>query len=121
DWETYFLIGRSYVEREKDLPKAAKNLEAALKIKPDLQCAEVWLARVQTTARHKEVRDLDAGIDSLEKLWKRSDKQAWRIGQFLAEAYEAAGRGDEAEALLKEVEPLVPREVRERGGTQRRR
>lgn len=112
-WETYFLVGRYYVDRERELLRAKANLETALKIKPNCLSAKLWLARLQTTAADDKIRDLKAGIKTLEYLWETTGKRAWRLAFFLFEAYHRAGRSADANLLWEKSLQLAPRERHE--------
>lgn len=107
-WFTNFVIGRCYAEKEADATRAKIEFEKSLKAKPKNLCATVWLARLQTTARKETVRDVEAGTQTLEGVWNETGKRSWRLGAFLVEAYAAADRKTDAEALLKEVLTLTP-------------
>lgn len=100
-WFVNFVIGRCYLDREADAARAKTEFEKSLKAQPDNPCARVWLARLQTTTKKDGVRDVAAGTKVLEAMWTDSGKQSMRLGQFLADAYEAAGRKEDAESLRK--------------------
>jgi tetratricopeptide (TPR) repeat protein len=112
-WETYFLVGRFYADRPMDLPRAKAHLDTALKIKPNCQSAQLWLARVQTIAASDKVRDLNAGIRSLEKLWDSTGRRSWRMAYFLFEALHRAGRAADAARFWEKAVELAPPERHE--------
>jgi tetratricopeptide (TPR) repeat protein len=108
DWETYFLLGRCYFERADDGVRAKSHFERALAIRPTADCAKLWLARLQTTSTVPAVRDVYGGTTSLEQLWEKHGRSSWRLASFLAEAYSAAQRPVDAEAMWKTASELAP-------------
>ncbi len=110
DWETYFVLGRCYADRDQDAAKAKVNLENALKIKPNFPSAKLWLARVQTTATSEKVRDPEAAAKTLESLWKSSGERSWRMADWLSQAYRAAGKTDAAARMVATAVTLAPQE-----------
>lgn len=113
DWLTYFLVGRCYVDREREMSRAKANFDKALKIKPDCLCAKLWLARVQTTAPQEGLRDVPAGTKGLEYLWEKTGKRSWRLGYFLVEAYIAGAQTAKAAMLWETVLPMAPADQRD--------
>jgi tetratricopeptide (TPR) repeat protein len=107
-WETYFLVGRYYVDREREMLKAKANFEKALKIKPYCPSARLWLARIQTSSSNEEIRDLKAGTKTLESMWKSTGERSWRIGYFLFEAFHRAGRSADANRMWEKTLELAP-------------
>ena len=101
NWFVNFVVGRCYLDREADAARARTEFEKSLKAEPDNPCARVWLARLQTTTKKDGVRDVAAGTKVLEAMWTDSGRHSPRLGQFLADAYEASGRKEEAESLRK--------------------
>lgn len=113
DWETYFIVGRCYVDREREISRSKANFDKALKIKRDCLCARLWLARVQTTAKQAGPRDVDAGTQALEYLWEKTGKRSWRLGYFLVEAYIAGLQLGKEAKLWDRVLEMAPREQRD--------
>lgn len=99
DWQTHFLLGRCYFEQTDDAVRARTHFQRALAIEPDCDCAKLWLARLQTTSSLDEVRDVYTGIAQLEQLWNKCGHRSWRLAGCLADAYSAAKRDKDAEAL----------------------
>ena len=112
-WETYFLVGRYYVDRERELRKAKANLEKSLKIKPNCPGARLWLARIQTTSSNDDVRDLKAGTKTLETLWHSTGQRSWRLGYFLFEAFHRGRRSADANRIWEKTLELAPSERHE--------
>jgi tetratricopeptide (TPR) repeat protein len=112
-WETYFLVGRFYVDRERELLRAKANFETALKVKPNCLCAKLWLARLQTTAADDKIRDLKAGIKTLEYLWDTTGQRSWRLAFFLFEALHRSGRSADANLMWEKSLKLAPGERHE--------
>lgn len=107
-WETYFLVGRYFVDRDRELLKAKANLEMALKIKPNCPSARLWLARIQTRSSNEKIRDLNGGTKTLEYLWESSGERSWRLAYFLFEAYQRASRSADANRLWERTLELAP-------------
>ncbi len=112
-WETYFLVGRYYVEREHNASRAKAHLESALKIRPNCLCAKLWLARLQTTSKDPKVRDLAGGTKSLEYLWEHTGKRSWRLAFFLFDAYQQGKRTSEANQMWEIALRLAPADQHE--------
>jgi len=112
-WETFFLIGRFYADRERELLRSKAAFETALKIKPNCLCAKLWLARLQTTAADEKIRDLKTGIKTLEYLWESTGKRSWRLAFFLFEALHRAGRSADANQMWEKAMQLAPAERHE--------
>lgn len=108
EWTTYFLVGRAYSERENDATRAKAQFEKALKNAPDAACVKFALARLQTTSTHKSVRDVPAGLASLEYLWERSTRRSYWMSHALVVAYDAADRKADAEKLWSVTLQLAP-------------
>lgn len=119
-WETYFMVGRFYVDRERELLRAKANLELALKVRPSCLPAKLWLARLQTTASDDKIRDLKAGIKTLEYLWDTTGKRSWRLAFFLFEAFHRAGRSADANGMWERAIQLAPAERHDQLKTDRK-
>ncbi len=120
-WETYFLVGRFYVDRERELPKAKAYLEMTLKIRPNCLSAKLWLARLQTIATDDKVRDLKAGTKTLEYLWDHTGKRSWRLAFFLFEAFHRGGRSADANQMWETTMRLAPADKHEQLQVDRKR
>lgn len=121
DWETYFLLGRYYSERPDEGVRAKTHFQRALTIQPNCDCAKLWLARLQTTSTLATVRDLTTGTAYLEQLWDKSGRRSWRLARFLAEAYSASQRIEDAEAMWSRAAELAPVEVQHQLDRHRKR
>lgn len=108
NWQVFFLIGRAVVENDKQAAKARTNFDKALKINPDATCVKYWNAHLQITTTTGTVRDVAAGIKTLEELWEKSTKQSWRLAQELVLAYDAAYRKADADKTWQVVLELAP-------------
>ena len=110
DWETYFILGRSCADRDREAAKAKIHLENALKIKPNFPLAKLWLARVQTSATSDKIHDPQSAVKTLESLWKSSGERSWRMADWLSQAYRAAGETDAAARTMTVAVSLAPPE-----------
>lgn len=113
DWQAHFLIGRAYMAKEATHSQAYRNFEKALEIQPNSLSAKLWQARLQTTTTMTKIRDVEVGVKALEQLWKDSGQRSWRVASFLAEAYQAAGHPDAANAMLETALKLAPTKQQE--------
>lgn len=121
DWATYFLVGRYYADRERELSRAKANFESALKIKPNCLSAKLWLARIQTTAADEKVLDPKAGLKTLEYLWTTTGKRSWRLAYFQFEALHRAGRAEDADLMWEQALRLAPAQRHEQMRADRKR
>ncbi len=119
NWETFFLLGRASCENDKLAGKAKSNFDKALKINGDAACVRYWYGRLQTTTTTASIRDVKAGTETLEDLWKHSTKQSWRLAHAMVLAYDAAERNADAKATWELVQSLAPKEAQEQLQTER--
>jgi tetratricopeptide (TPR) repeat protein len=120
NWESNFLIGRYYLDREREWLKAKARFEKSLKVRPSAACTRLWLARLQTTASSEKVRDLPRGTLTLESLWDSTGKRSWQLAYFLFEAYYRAGNSAEADRIWTRAIELAPAERHEQLESDRR-
>lgn len=112
DWQTNFILGRCYADRDSESGKSRVYFEKALEIEPAARCATLWLGRMQTQTTNEKARDLAAGTKLLEQLWVDTGKRSWRQAMYLAQAYTAAGKSADATPLWDRAFELAPPENR---------
>jgi tetratricopeptide (TPR) repeat protein len=112
DWQTNFILGRCYADRDSESGKSRSYFEKALEIEPSARCATLWLGRMQTQTTNEKARDLEAGTKLLEQLWVDTGKRSWRQALYLAQAYTAAGKAADATPLWDRAFELAPPENR---------
>lgn len=110
NWEVFFLVGRAAVGNDKQAAKARSSFDKALKINPEAACVKFWYAHLQITTTTATVRDVAAGIKTLEGLWEKSARKSWRLAHELVLAYDAAFRKADADSTWKVVLELAPPE-----------
>lgn len=103
EWDAYFILGLVFSGDENDHVRAKVYFERALGHNPYCVCSAIGLARLQTTSTQDRVRDVDAGLKTIEKLWSVSVTKNWRLTADLAIAYSAAGHTEEAKRLWQQV------------------
>lgn len=111
DWEAYYLLGLVYSERDSDHFKAKTHFENALRVNPRCLCAEVALARLQTTSKHEKVADSKAGTTTLERVWQKTGKRSWRLAYNLVRAYDGQLERTKAAELWAFVEANAPSDL----------
>src|SRR5262249_28003589 len=114
DWQTHYIAGRAVMEPGRQDSKAKALFGRAISINSRCDCANYWLACLQSTSSDQSVKDPGAGTRLLESLWSGSDKKSWRLSFALVRAYDADKKADDAEQQWNATLTLAPAEEREK-------
>lgn len=114
DWQTYYILGRCYVNKDSNPQKAKTFLEKSLAVSPNCVCARYWLARLETTTSDEKIRDIEHGTKELEALWTSTGQRSWRMALALSEAYLMGDQKDSSREIVQKAEELAPRTERDK-------
>jgi hypothetical protein len=103
DWLTHYLIARFSFEREQEHPVAKSSLDSALKIRPDLLCAQLLQARLMVETSQKKLQDLPKGLAALKEIDRQTGQRSPWIAAYLAVASQLNGQ----EAAAKQFQQRV--------------